>query len=289
MLRSLCAVSLAAICLSNVPPLPSAPRAPAPLRPSGEHLRCAESGVERRAGLSSLRVRSGIPDSLGRHRIMHRGCRGTAHRGCGARGTPRAGRIPAGITERDLPASELPGRQLVIDYCDQCHGLPSPAAYTPAEWTRTVERMFRRMDQVAGHLRAGARAHGRGMRGARPAGSGRAMRHSGGGRPRLRTPSEEERGSILAYLRSEALTAPERIELPTAEGDAAGRALFARTCSRCHALPSPARHTAAEWRAVVDRMRGNMRIWSVPEISDRGAEEIVAYLERAARSAAAEP
>ena len=35
--------------------------------------------------------------------------------------------------------------------------------------------------------------------------------------------------------------------------------LFNHYCSQCHALPSPAQHTRAEWPSVVARMRAHMQ------------------------------
>jgi len=51
-----------------------------------------------------------------------------------------------------------------------------------------------------------------------------------------------------------------------------GRGLFASRCIECHALPSVAQHTAAEWPRLIDEMatRANLKP------AERGA--VVAYI-----------
>jgi mono/diheme cytochrome c family protein len=93
-------------------------------------------------------------------------------------------------------------------------------------------------------------------------------------------PTEDERRIILDYLQAHSLRAIAVDSLPGT--GTPGAELFVRTCSRCHALPSPAQHTLSQWAAVVARMRGNMLRFNVDTISDETAREIVAYLERAA-------
>ncbi|MDH5510437.1 MAG: hypothetical protein OEZ32_08780 [Nitrospinota bacterium] len=41
--------------------------------------------------------------------------------------------------------------------------------------------------------------------------------------------------------------------------DSKSATTFARICSRCHALPSPKRHTADRWKELVERMERQMR------------------------------
>lgn len=73
----------------------------------------------------------------------------------------------------------------------------------------------------------------------------------------IMAPTAEEERAILEYLQSHALR-PLPEATPPDLGDEAAR-LFARSCSRCHALPDPAQHTPEEWPSVVERMRDNKR------------------------------
>ncbi|HYQ90634.1 MAG TPA: hypothetical protein VES89_00815 [Candidatus Competibacteraceae bacterium] len=61
---------------------------------------------------------------------------------------------------------------------------------------------------------------------------------------------------------------------------------FNHYCSQCHALPSPAQHTRAEWPAVVARMKAHMQELSqqsqVPDPPE--LEKIIAYLQKNAYS-----
>jgi hypothetical protein len=62
--------------------------------------------------------------------------------------------------------------------------------------------------------------------------------------------------------------------------------LFNHYCSQCHALPSPAEHTRAEWPSVVARMRAHMQDLNqqvqVPDPPE--LEKITAYLQKNAYS-----
>lgn len=62
-----------------------------------------------------------------------------------------------------------------------------------------------------------------------------------------------------------------------------GAILFKETCSQCHALSDPALHTAQEWRAVVERMRGDMRTMGREIVTEEEKKEIVSYLSDLAR------
>jgi len=125
----------------------------------------------------------------------------------------------------------------------------------------------------------------------------------------VRAPTDQERIVLLDYLKTAALlpadvasamtpeaaappedtSTPDAREAPAALAAPAAKprsdnsetvsALFRTTCSRCHLLPSPARHTAEDWPAVVKRMRGNMRRFGTAEISDQQEREIVSYLQ----------
>jgi mono/diheme cytochrome c family protein len=120
----------------------------------------------------------------------------------------------------------------------------------------------------------------------------------------IRAPSNQERIALLDYLKSAALLptdvafappasgappagrkpaagppTPEPVDRPEADQREAVVTLFKGTCSRCHALPNAARHTAQDWPAVVKRMRGHMRRFGTAEISDEQEREIVSYLQ----------
>jgi cytochrome c5 len=172
--------------------------------------------------------------------------------------------LPLGIPASHLPDAGSPGARVVGRYCSRCHGIPSPASHSAADWEPTLRRMLVHMER--GH-------HMRGMGGMMGRGMGIGMMHAG-------LPSDDERRAILAYLQAHSLRAIAADSLPEAGG--VGATAFTRTCSRCHALPSPAQHSATEWAGVVARMRGNMLRFKVDTISDETAREIVAYLERAA-------
>lgn len=81
------------------------------------------------------------------------------------------------------------------------------------------------------------------------------------------------------------------------ESSSEGARLFGSYCSQCHALPSPSRHSASDWRILVDRMEARMnmmswergmwgkrwmmdRDWNVKEMSSSVKQKIVNYLEK---------
>jgi len=100
------------------------------------------------------------------------------------------------------------------------------------------------------------------------------------GMSRISPPSRDEEGVILDYLRANAFRSTTVEALP--ESTHPDAALFARMCSRCHALPDPTQHTSPEWAAVVARMRQNMRAMGVREVTEAEASAIIAYVQRAA-------
>lgn len=170
--------------------------------------------------------------------------------------------MPPGVPARDLPDPGSRGAERVVRYCSGCHGIPSPASHAPEDWGPTVRRMVLRMERLSGM---------RGMMG----GSGTPMMSGS-----VAVPSPEEQAEILSYLRAHAMRSIDPARVREASSPAAGE--FARACSRCHALPDPEQHTAAQWPAVVQRMRGNMRKMHVSGIADAEAHDITAYLERSA-------
>lgn len=84
--------------------------------------------------------------------------------------------------------------------------------------------------------------------------------------------------------------------LPEAESSEAKT--YAKFCSQCHALPSPRRNSAKDWRALVERMDARMRMMSrmgggmmgmmkrmmgrgrVEAMTTKEKEAVIAYLEK---------
>ena len=130
-------------------------------------------------------------------------------------------------------------------YCTQCHDLPNPAMHTSGEWPAIVGRMFARESMMSGMMG-------------------------------IESPTQAEREEILTYLKAHSMKSIAPGALPSPESR--GAILFKNTCSRCHALPDPSMHTALEWGAVVERMRGNMKAMHKRVITDRESAEITAYL-----------
>ncbi len=64
---------------------------------------------------------------------------------------------------------------------------------------------------------------------------------------------------------------------------APGAAVFRQTCSSCHALPAPSMHTAAEWPAVVARMKQHMIALGKAVPPRETLDEIIAFLQDHAR------
>ncbi len=160
------------------------------------------------------------------------------------------GMLPPGIKPEDLPDPDSRGAKLFTHYCNQCHNLPSPKMHTAEEWPSVTGRMFTRMSMMSGMMG-------------------------------IENPSSEEQLLILSYLKAHSLKSVSPGMLPSP--DSKGAILFKETCSQCHALPDPSLHTAQEWSAVVERMRGNMQAMGRRVITDQERTEIVAYLSNNAR------
>jgi hypothetical protein len=179
--------------------------------------------------------------------------------------------LPPTFEAKQLPEPGSAGAQLTVRYCVQCHNLPNPAMHHAQKWPPIVDRMVTRM-QGRGNM-------------------GKLMADMMAG---VTAPSEEEKRTLVAYLRRHAQQPldPQRypdVNRPEAEA-------FRLACSQCHVLPDPQRHTAAEWPAVVTRMQENMewmnRVVGSKPRQDRAAgepqlriEEINAFLEKHARRA----
>lgn len=172
--------------------------------------------------------------------------------------------LPPAIEPRELPEPASPGAQLAARYCVQCHYLPNPRMHSSARWKPVVERMVWRM-QGKGNL-------------------GEVMKEM---MADIRTPTVGEIAVLTDYLQKHAQKeiAPGHPALKSSAGK-----MFSIACSQCHALPDPFQHTAREWPAVVERMKGHM-LWAnvvvgrpelrtIPELR---TEQIVMLLQRYAR------
>jgi len=162
--------------------------------------------------------------------------------------------LPPGIAPQDLPDPGSEGASLLNHYCTQCHNLPGPGMHTADEWPSVVDRMNRRMQMMSG----------RGMMGMMMGD--------------IEAPSEHELKAIVEYLQAHAqrpMDTSRYNDLDTPAGQA-----FQSTCSRCHALPDPKQHTAAEWPAVVARMTRNMQAMGKSVPSNEMLKEIVAFLQK---------
>ena len=89
----------------------------------------------------------------------------------------------------------------------------------------------------------------------------------------VKIPTVQQRQVLLDYLLANSLKVSGS-NLP--EGP--GRAAFAETCSRCHALPDPRQHSPADWPAVVLRMGQRMDQMKVNRPTNAQTQEIVKYL-----------
>ncbi len=160
------------------------------------------------------------------------------------------GMLPPGIIPENLPEPDSHGAKLLAHYCNQCHNLPSPKMHIAEEWPAVTGRMFARMSMMSGMMG-------------------------------VENPSSEEQLLIISYLKTHSLksVSPDMLPSPGSKG----AILFKETCSQCHALPDPSLHTAQEWTAVVERMRGNMQAMGRRVITDQEKAEIAAYLSKHAR------
>ena len=172
--------------------------------------------------------------------------------------------LPPAITPQDLPDPSSEGAQLTARYCVQCHYLPNPRMHSGDRWKPTVVRMVWRM-QGRGNL-------------------GEVMKEMMAG---VQAPTSEEIAVLNDYLQKHAQKeiAPGHPALKTSAGE-----MFSIACSQCHALPDPIQHTAREWPAVVERMKGHMQwantVVGVPElrtVPELKTDQIVILLQRYAR------
>jgi cytochrome c5 len=150
---------------------------------------------------------------------------------------------PESLTATDLPGAGSPGASMVVNYCMQCHGLPSPKAHSATDWPGVARRMWLRAEWL-------------------PAEYG------------VKVPTMGERYVMLDYLTTHAMAATDSGALPPGRG----RETFAVMCSRCHALPDPRVHSPDDWPIVYSRMERNMDRMGIPRPAGSEPGEILEYL-----------
>jgi cytochrome c5 len=153
---------------------------------------------------------------------------------------------PPGLAAGDLPDPTSREAQLVMTYCGQCHGLPSPMAHSGTDWPSVARRMWLRMEMLPESLA-------------------------------IKTPTPSERGLILSYLLANSLKVS-GAALPAGKG----RDEFAVVCNQCHALPDPRVHSADDWPAVYARMERNMERMQVQAPGGTVGTDILLYLQTVA-------
>lgn len=153
---------------------------------------------------------------------------------------------PSGVAAGDLPDPQSRGAQLVIQFCSQCHSLPTPTMHSATDWPSVARRMWLRMEMLPESLG-------------------------------IKTPTPAERGLILSYLLANALKVSGAV-LPAGKG----RDEFAVVCNQCHALPDPRVHAADDWPAVYARMERNMERMQVKAPGGTVGTDILLYLQTVA-------
>ena len=154
---------------------------------------------------------------------------------------------PPGVTAADLPEPNSKGAQLVVQYCAQCHNLPTPSMHSATDWPSITRRMWLRMEWLPPTLG-------------------------------VKVPTMAERFAMLDYLTANALKVS-AANLPPGPG----RESFQLVCSRCHALPDPRVHSPADWPAVFSRMQQNMERMNVAPLTRSQTTDILLYLQSTGR------
>lgn len=86
-------------------------------------------------------------------------------------------------------------------------------------------------------------------------------------------------GMMGGGMMSNGSAPPQTRTSPQQKDSSAPEQAFAETCSQCHALPSPAQHSAAEWPSVVQRMEHYMQSSGLTPPDQRTTGEIIDYLQ----------
>jgi cytochrome c5 len=150
----------------------------------------------------------------------------------------------ASVRAESLPDPTSPGARVLVQYCTQCHALPSPAAHGAQDWPFVARQMWLFIDQMRGELG-------------------------------VQSPSTAERAQLLSYLQANA------VEVAASLPAGPGKAMFEATCARCHVLPDPRRHSPTDWPAVVMRMERNMERLRMSGVTPGMAQVIIGYLQTA--------
>ena len=173
--------------------------------------------------------------------------------------------LPPTFERRQLPEPRSRGAQLVVRYCVQCHNLPNPAMHEAKRWPSVLDRMVVRM-RGKGNL-------------------GTLMSEM---MANVEAPSDAEQRALLAYLTRNAQKPLDEAKIPELLQPSGEP--FRMACNQCHTLPDPKRYTAAQWPAVVERMRRNMEwmnriVGSKPDPAEPQlrVEDINAFLAKYAR------
>jgi len=175
--------------------------------------------------------------------------------------------VPPGVRPDTLPAPSSEGAKLAAEYCAQCHNLPNPVMHSADEWPNIADRMFRREEMMS--RKGGMMGGGSGMMGGMMGGMGMMN---------IKAPAPKQQETIIAYLKKYSLPSVHAGALPAPHSE--GALLFASTCSRCHALPNPNAHTAAQWPALVTEMQGFMKSTGKAMMSADDKQKILAYLQQ---------
>lgn len=155
----------------------------------------------------------------------------------------RVGLPPDDFNPDLLPAGKSYEASLLIQYCGQCHAVPTPTTHSATDWPSVLRRMWLRMEDMPAPYT-------------------------------VAVPEVGERARLLTYLRDNALQVSAQ-NLP----DGPGRDTFARMCSRCHTLPDPWTHSSADWVSVIQRMEQNMLRMNVAQLTRTETEEVLGYLQ----------
>lgn len=174
--------------------------------------------------------------------------------------------LPPAVEPAKLPEPRSAGARLATTYCVQCHYLPNPAMHHAAKWQPIVERMVWRMEGK-GNL-------------------GTLMEEM---MAEVKAPTAQEQTTLIRYLRKHAQQAIDPQKYPDLKSEPGQ--IYSIACSQCHVLPDPKRHTAPEWRQVVERMQHNMKwanrvtgdsaLRTIPELD---TAQIIRFLQRNSRA-----
>ena len=173
--------------------------------------------------------------------------------------------LPPTFERRQLPEPRSKGAQLTLRYCIQCHNLANPAMHDAKRWPSVIDRMVVRM-------------RGKGNLGA-------LMTEM---MANVEAPTVDEQQVLLAYFTRHAQKPLDETKVPEVMRPSGES--FRLACGQCHTLPDPKRYTAAQWPAVVERMRKNMEwmnrvVGSKPDSTEPQLkiEHINSFLARHAR------